>query len=143
MDTDIIEKRWQVKELTMQEIRDVAEYKGLSLEGVDVLDIVSSVERGVDAALDNWGQIITEAIRNTGAKNLEVVEDTKETLSYVETNRVQNFTQLPDDDEDRCIITATVRCTEIDKDEVISSIKSWYGGHDICMSDLRISTQGL
>ncbi len=50
----------------MQNIQDVAEYRKLSLEGVDILDVVYSVEKGVDAALDNWGQIIEEAIRNAG-----------------------------------------------------------------------------
>jgi hypothetical protein len=66
MDTDMNEQKWTVRELTMQNIRDVAEYRKLSLEGVDLLDVVYSVEKGVDAALDNWGQIIEEAIRNAG-----------------------------------------------------------------------------
>jgi hypothetical protein len=66
MNTDMNEQKWTVRELTMQSIRDVAEYRKLSLEGVDILDVVSSVEKGVDAALDNWGQIIEEAIINAG-----------------------------------------------------------------------------
>ena len=69
MDTDVNEQKWTVRELTMQNIRDVAEYRKLSLEGVDILDVVSSVEKGVDVALDNWGQIIEEAILNAGRKN--------------------------------------------------------------------------
>lgn len=68
MDTDMNEQKWTVRELTMQNIQDVAEYRKLSLKGVDILDVVSSVEKGVDAALDNWGQIIEEAIRNAGRK---------------------------------------------------------------------------
>ena len=64
MDTDMNEQKWTVRELTMQNIQDVAEYRKLSLEGVDILDVVYSVEKGVDAALDNWGQIIEEAILN-------------------------------------------------------------------------------
>ena len=64
MNTDMNEQKWTVRELTMQNIQDVAEYRKLSLEGVDILDVVSSVEKGVDAALDNWGQIIEEAILN-------------------------------------------------------------------------------
>ncbi|MDO8725630.1 MAG: hypothetical protein Q7J35_06150 [Candidatus Methanoperedens sp.] len=64
MNTDMNEQKWTVRELTMQNIQDVAEYRKLSLEGVDILDVVYSVEKGVDAALDNWGQIIEEAIRN-------------------------------------------------------------------------------
>ena len=64
MDTDMNEQKWTVRELTMQNIQAVAEYRKLSLEGVDILDVVSSVEKGVDAALDNWGQIIEEAILN-------------------------------------------------------------------------------
>jgi hypothetical protein len=68
MNTDMNEQKWTVRELTMQSIRDVAEYRKLSLEGVDILDVVSSVEKGVDAALDNWGQIIEEAILNAGRK---------------------------------------------------------------------------
>ena len=63
------EQKWTVRELTMQNIQDVAEYRKLSLEGVDILDVVSSVEKGVDAALDNWGQIIEEAIRNARRNN--------------------------------------------------------------------------
>ena len=64
MNTDMNEQKWTVRELTMQNIQDVAEYRRLSLEGVDILDVVYSVEKGVDAALDNWGQIIEEAILN-------------------------------------------------------------------------------
>jgi len=64
MNTDMNEQKWTVRELTMQNIQDVAEYRKLSLEGVDILDVVYSVEKGVDAALDNWGQIIEEAILN-------------------------------------------------------------------------------
>ncbi len=60
--------KWSVKELTMQCIRDVAEHKGLSLEGVDILDVVSSVEKGVEVALENWGQIVAEAIINARAR---------------------------------------------------------------------------
>ena len=69
MKTDMNEQKWTVRELTIQNIQDVAEYRKLSLEGVDILDIVSSVEKGVDAALDNWGQIIEEAIRNARRNN--------------------------------------------------------------------------
>ncbi len=64
MNTDMNEQKWTVRELTIQNIQDVAEYRKLSLEGVDILDVVYSVEKGVDAALDNWGQIIEEAILN-------------------------------------------------------------------------------
>jgi len=66
MNTDMNEQKWTVRELTMQNIQDVAEYRNLSLEGINILDVVHSVEKGVDAALDNWGQIIEEAIRNAG-----------------------------------------------------------------------------
>ena len=69
MNTDMNEQKWTVRELTMQNIQDVAEYRKLSLEGVDILDVVYSVEKGVDAALDNWGQIIEEAIRNARRNN--------------------------------------------------------------------------
>jgi len=69
MNTDMNEQKWTVRELTMQNIQDVAEYRKLSLEGVDILDVVSSVEKGVDVALDNWGQIIEEAIRNARRNN--------------------------------------------------------------------------
>jgi hypothetical protein len=64
MDTNLSEQKWTVRELTMQNIEAVAEYRKLSLDGVDILDVVYSVEKGVDAALDNWGQIIEEAILN-------------------------------------------------------------------------------
>lgn len=60
--------KWPVKELTMQNIRDVAEHKRLSLEGVDILDVVSSVEKGVEVALENWDQIVAEAIIHARAR---------------------------------------------------------------------------
>ncbi len=62
------DQKWQVKELTMQCILDVAEHEGLSLEGVDILDVVSSVEKGVEVALENWDQIVAEAIINARAR---------------------------------------------------------------------------
>ena len=65
---DMIEEKWTVRELTLDIIRDVAESRKLSLDGIDILDVVSSVEKGVDAAIDNWGEIIEEAIRNAGRK---------------------------------------------------------------------------
>jgi hypothetical protein len=49
--------------------------------------------------------------------------------------------QLSEDEEDCCIITAAIRCNAMDKNDVISSIKEWYGGHSIGMSDLKVSTQ--
>ncbi len=33
-----------------------------------ILDVVSSVEKGVEVALENWDQIVTEAIINARAK---------------------------------------------------------------------------
>lgn len=64
MNTDMNEQKWTVRELTMQNIEAIAEHRNLSLEDIDILDVVHSVEKGVDAALDNWGEIIEEAIRN-------------------------------------------------------------------------------
>lgn len=84
---DTHEKKWTVRELTMQNIIDIAERQKLSLEGVDILDIVSSVEKGVDAALDNWGQIIEEAIINAKRKNDAgydvVMNNTDETIDKI------------------------------------------------------------
>lgn len=62
------DQKWLVKEITMRNIRDVAEHKGLSLEGVDILDVVSSVEKGVEVALENWDQIVAVAIINARAR---------------------------------------------------------------------------
>lgn len=54
---------------------------------------------------------------------------------------LRDLPRLPEDEEDRCIITATIRCNEMDKEDVLSSIKDWYGGHNIGMSDLKTAVR--
>jgi hypothetical protein len=54
---------------------------------------------------------------------------------------LRDLPRLPEHEDDRCIITATIRCNEMDKEDVLSSIKDWYGGHNIGMSDLKTAAR--
>jgi hypothetical protein len=59
-------KEWPVKEITRDNIEAIAQQLGIPMERIDddvISDIVHSVRKGVDAALDNWGAIVREAIR--------------------------------------------------------------------------------
>jgi hypothetical protein len=59
---------WSVKELTIDNIEAIAQQLGIPMERIDddvISDIVHSVRKGVDAALDNWGEIVREAIRQS------------------------------------------------------------------------------
>ena len=60
--------QWAVKELTRNNIEEIAEQLGMPMERIndDVInDIVHSVQKGVDAALENWGEIVRLAIRGS------------------------------------------------------------------------------
>lgn len=60
--------QWAVKELTRNNIEEIAEQLGISMERTNddaISDIVHSVQKGVDAALENWGEIVREAIRQS------------------------------------------------------------------------------
>ncbi len=57
--------KWIIKELTMDHIEAVAAHHKISLKGVDLEDVAHSVQKGVDAALYNWDDIVLEAIRNS------------------------------------------------------------------------------
>lgn len=59
-------EEWSVKELTRDNIEEIAQQLGIPMERIndDVInDIVHSVRKGVDAALENWGEIVRLAIR--------------------------------------------------------------------------------
>ena len=61
-------EEWSVKELTRDNIEDIAQQLGIPMERIDddvISDIVHSVRKGVDAALENWGEIVREAIRRS------------------------------------------------------------------------------
>ncbi len=57
--------KWIVKELTTDHIEAVAAQHKISLKGVDLEDVAHSVRKGVDAALENWGEIVRLAIRES------------------------------------------------------------------------------
>jgi len=60
--------QWIVKTLTLNNIETLAEEMGISMDRItsDVISvIVHSVEKGVDAALENWGDIVREAIEES------------------------------------------------------------------------------
>jgi hypothetical protein len=61
-------EEWSVKELTRDNIEAIAQQLGIPVERIDddvISDIVHSVRKGVDAALDNWGEIVRLAIRES------------------------------------------------------------------------------
>jgi hypothetical protein len=61
-------EEWSVKELTRYNIEDIAQQLGIPMERIDddvISDIVHSVRKGVDAALENWGEIVRLAIRES------------------------------------------------------------------------------
>lgn len=60
--------QWTVKELTRDNIEAIAQQLGIPMERIDddaISDIVHSVQKGVDAAIDNWGEIVRLAIRES------------------------------------------------------------------------------
>lgn len=57
------ERTWDCYTLSELDIQEVAEQKGLSLEGIDLEDVISSVKNGIGWALDNRDEIIEEGIR--------------------------------------------------------------------------------
>lgn len=61
-------EEWSVKELTRYNIEAIAEQLGISMERINddvISDIVHSVRKGVDTALENWGEIVREDIRQS------------------------------------------------------------------------------
>lgn len=73
-----LQDQWIVKTLTMSNIEAVAEQLGISMDRInaDVInDIVHSVEKGVDAALENWGDIVREAIKTSVPSTEDEMED--------------------------------------------------------------------
>lgn len=57
------ERTWDCYTLSELDIQEVAEQKGLSLEGIDLEDVISSIKKGIGAALTNRDEIIEEGIR--------------------------------------------------------------------------------
>jgi len=68
--------QWTVKELNRYNIEEIAEQLGIPMERIDddvISDIVHSVQKGVDAALENWGVIVRLAIQeNVPDKDEEI-----------------------------------------------------------------------
>ncbi len=61
-------EEWSVKELTRDNIEAIAQQLGIPVKRINddiISDIVHSVRKGVDAALENWGEIVREAIRQS------------------------------------------------------------------------------
>jgi hypothetical protein len=60
--------KWPVRELSRIDIEDVAERLDISPDKLNedvICDIIHSVEKGVDTALENWGEIVRDAIRES------------------------------------------------------------------------------
>ena len=71
-------EEWSVRELTRDNIEDIAQQLGISMEKINddvISDIVHSVRKGVDAALENWGEIVRLAIRESVPENEGENED--------------------------------------------------------------------
>lgn len=60
---DKSEKQWECYTLILGDIEAVAEHKQLSLEGIDIEDVISSIRKAIPWALDNRDEIIQDAIR--------------------------------------------------------------------------------
>jgi hypothetical protein len=61
-------EEWSVKELTRDNIEEIAQQLGIPMERINddvISNIVHSVRKGVDAALENWGEIVREAIQQS------------------------------------------------------------------------------
>jgi hypothetical protein len=57
------ERTWDCYTLGEDDIKEVAEQKGLLLEGIDLEDVISSIKKGISWALTNRDEIIADAIR--------------------------------------------------------------------------------
>lgn len=60
--------QWTVKDLTRDNIETIAQQLGIPMERINdnvINDIVHSVRKGVDAALENWDEIVRLAIRES------------------------------------------------------------------------------
>ncbi len=57
------ERTWNCYTLSELDIQEVAEQKGLSLEGIDLEDVISSIKKGIGWALDNRDEIIEVGIQ--------------------------------------------------------------------------------
>ena len=58
-------EEWSVKELTRDNIEAITQQLGIPVERINddvISDIVYSVRKGVDSALENWGEIVRLAI---------------------------------------------------------------------------------
>lgn len=66
-DTKREKQTWEMWTLSEDGIREIAKQKKLSLNGIDFDDVAHYVKKGIQAALDNWDEIIYNAIRNVKA----------------------------------------------------------------------------
>jgi hypothetical protein len=57
------EKTYECYTLSIDDIKEVAERKGLDLELRDLDDVIDYVKKGIEGALDNIDEIIEQAIR--------------------------------------------------------------------------------
>ena len=61
-------EEWSVKDLTRDNIEAFTQQLGIPMERINddvTSDIVHSVRKGVDAALENWDEIVSLAIRES------------------------------------------------------------------------------
>lgn len=59
-------RNWECYLLSEDDIKEVAERKGISLEGIDFEDVIHYIKKGIEWALDNRDEIIADAIRQAG-----------------------------------------------------------------------------
>jgi len=72
------ERRMVSQGTTRDNIEDIAQQLGIPMERIDddvISDIVHSVSKGVDAALENWGEIVRSAIRESVPDKDEDVDE--------------------------------------------------------------------
>lgn len=66
------EKKYECYTLTDADIQEIAEQKGISLEGIDLEDVIHYIKKGIGYALDNRDEIIAEAIYKSHDKNASI-----------------------------------------------------------------------
>lgn len=69
-------KTWDCYTLSELDIQEVAEQKGISLDGIDLDDVIHYIKKGISWALDNRNEIIAEAIYQS--KDIKLVREFKQ-----------------------------------------------------------------
>lgn len=64
-----MERTWGCYTLSEEDIKEVADRKGIDLNGIDLDDTIYYIKKGISAALDNRDDIIEEAIRQVSCNS--------------------------------------------------------------------------